>query len=186
MKALTARRAGLLLALLQAGLLISLGGVYLLERARLPRGWARVAPVDPDLPIRGRYVSLQLLIPAPELEPGDPAHSPWANRQQVRLIARNGRLEARASQPGSGWPSPERVHPAAIERIDGIVMAQLSEPLAFFIPSDGPDPSQRPANEQLWVEVTVPAEGPPRPIRLGVRIPSGPGDTTAAIRPLQR
>ncbi|MDM7951858.1 MAG: hypothetical protein QUV07_01365 [Cyanobium sp. CZS 25K] len=28
--------------------------------------------------------------------------------------------------------------------------------------------------EQLWVEVTLPAQGPPRPIRLGVRRGEGP------------
>ena len=41
-----------------------------------------------------------------------------------------------------------------------------SEPVAFFIPEHIPDPSRRPAGEELWVEVTVPRSGPPRPIRL--------------------
>ena len=43
-----------------------------------------------------------------------------------------------------------------------------SEPVAFFIPEHIPDPSRRPAGEELWVEVTVPRSGPPRPIRLAV------------------
>jgi hypothetical protein len=41
--------------------------------------------------------------------------------------------------------------------------------VAFFIPEGVPDPSLRPAGEELWVEVTVPKKGPPRPIRLGVK-----------------
>lgn len=44
---------GLLVALLQGGLLLSLGGQLLLDRATLPRGWMLSEPVDPHLPIRG-------------------------------------------------------------------------------------------------------------------------------------
>jgi hypothetical protein len=32
-----------------------------------------------------------------------------------------------------------------------------------------PDPSVLEAGEELWVEVTLPRSGAPRPIRLGVR-----------------
>ena len=42
-------------------------------------------------------------------------------------------------------------------------------PLAYFIPEHVDDPSRRPAGEELWVEVTIPKKGPPRPIRLGVK-----------------
>jgi len=45
----------------------------------------------------------------------------------------------------------------------------LSEPVAFFIPAHVVDPSRRPPGEELWVEVSVPKEGPPRPVRLGVK-----------------
>jgi hypothetical protein len=44
----------------------------------------------------------------------------------------------------------------------------LSEPLAYFIPERIEDPSRRPVGEELWVEVTVPPKGAPRPIQLGV------------------
>jgi hypothetical protein len=49
--------------------------------------------------------------------------------------------------------------------------------LAFFIPENVPDPSQRAADEELWAEVTIPKKGPPRPIRLGVK----KGDTLAVL-----
>jgi hypothetical protein len=39
----------------------------------------------------------------------------------------------------------------------------------YFIPKHADDPSQRPQGEELWVEVTVPPKGPPRPIRLGIK-----------------
>ncbi len=44
----------------------------------------------------------------------------------------------------------------------------VDEPVAFFIPEHVPDPSQRSEGEQLWMEVTLPKAGPPRPIRLAV------------------
>ena len=50
----------------------------------------------------------------------------------------------------------------------GVRSSRLAEPVAFFIPEHVPDPSRRPREEQLWVEVTLPRSGPPRPIRLGV------------------
>jgi hypothetical protein len=52
-------------------------------------------------------------------------------------------------------------------RLAGPISA--NEPVAFFIPEHVPDPSRRPPGEELWVEVSVPAQGPPRPIRLGVK-----------------
>jgi hypothetical protein len=42
-------------------------------------------------------------------------------------------------------------------------------PIAYFIPEHVPDPSIRQPGEELWVEVTVPRAGAPRPIRLGVK-----------------
>ncbi|MDO8502713.1 MAG: hypothetical protein Q7S20_12800 [Gemmatimonadaceae bacterium] len=48
-------------------------------------------------------------------------------------------------------------------------MAVLEQPLAYFIPEHVTDPSRRAAREELWVEVTIPRRGAPRPIRLGVK-----------------
>ena len=45
----------------------------------------------------------------------------------------------------------------------------LQEPVAYFIPENIPDPSRRPPGEELWVEVSVPKKGPPRPVSLGVK-----------------
>jgi hypothetical protein len=55
----------------------------------------------------------------------------------------------------------------------------LADPLAFFIPERVADPSLQKPGEELWVEVTVPPNGRPRPIRLGVR------RGTDAITPLE-
>jgi hypothetical protein len=167
-------RNGLLLVVIQVALVGSLGGKLLLDRATLPRLWVRTTPVDPDLPIRGRYVQLRieaavgpgLQWPAPAEAPGDSGSrrpgletlDPW---QPVRLQVEDGTLVA--------YPAPEgRLFARARERNEQTV-AELVRPLAYFIPEDVPDPSRRPPGEELWVEVTVPRRGMPRPIQLGIR-----------------
>jgi hypothetical protein len=50
----------------------------------------------------------------------------------------------------------------------------LRPPLVYFVPEHVEDPSRRPQGEELWVEVTLPKKGPPRPIRLGVKKGDGP------------
>jgi len=42
-------------------------------------------------------------------------------------------------------------------------------PVEYFIPEHAIDPSLRNRGEELWIEVTIPRKGAPRPIRLGVK-----------------
>ena len=105
---------GLLLAGLHMAMVAALGGKLLLDRATRPRLWLKAGPVDPDLPIRGRYLRLGVQLPGASGDAG-------------------------------------------------------RENLAYFIPEHVPDPSVRPPGEELWVEVTLPRSGPPRPIRLAVK-----------------
>jgi hypothetical protein len=51
---------GLVLAGIQCLTVMSLVGKLYYDRATCPRVWVRTAPYDPNLPIRGRYLSLQL------------------------------------------------------------------------------------------------------------------------------
>ena len=74
---------------------------------------------------------------------------------------------------------PAARHLRFIQR-QGEMLAVLDKPVPFFIPEHIPDPSRRAPDEKLWVEVTIPKKGPPRPIRLGVSKGDGP------IVPLQR
>ena len=53
-------RRSLIVAILHLAIVASLGGKLLFDRATRPRVWARAAPFDPALPIRGRYVRLLL------------------------------------------------------------------------------------------------------------------------------
>jgi hypothetical protein len=141
---------GLIVAAVQSLMVLSLAGKFVMDRASLPRVWVKATPVDPNLPIRGRYVSLQLEVARLDK---DSANSP-----AVRLAVENGRLVARETTLESHvhvWPRNGR--------------ATISEPVAFFIPEHVADPSRRAPGEELWVEASIPRLGPPRPIRLAVK-----------------
>ncbi len=154
---MSARRAGLALALIQVLLVGTLGAKLLADRARLPRGWARTVPFDPDLPIRGRYVRLRLEVPLAR-RPGDVQAGEY---RRVRLRAAGDTIE--------GVLDDEAELQVRLDSSGQGLVAGLAEPVAYFIPEHIPDPSIRPAGEELWAEVTIPKSGPPRPIRLGVR-----------------
>ena len=177
---------GCLLAVAQLALLLSLGGKLLVDRATRPRAWVRALPVDPNLPVRGRYVSLRVEVPAPgvALPPVPPrpsylrATDAWPNAWEthsvwVELVPTAAGLEACSLSPkGKGDPAQGT---AAFIRESSCSLppdqrtVTLRDPLAFFIPERVADPSRRLAGEDLWVEVTLPKKGLLRPIRLGVK-----------------
>lgn len=150
------RTRGLLLAALHAALVLSLGAKLLCDRATRPRVWVRTAPVDPETPFRGRYVSLRLEIPAGGFALDD------AKRADVTLAVENDHLVATPAERETGIV-------ASLERTPEGRLLRLDPPVAFFIPEKSEDPSRRKRAEALWAEVTVPKRGPPRPIRLGVK-----------------
>ncbi len=159
---------GLMLAAAHVALVASLGGKLLFDRATRPRVWVETAPFDPNLPIRGRYVRLQLFV-----EPrGFPEIERDASQQPVTLQVDGDRLIAHADTLVEGY-DPSLLYARVIER-EGREVGVLDDPVAFFITEHIPDPSLRAADEELWVEVTVPKKGPPRPIQLGVKTGDGP------------
>jgi hypothetical protein len=164
---MTPLRKGIVLAVLQLAIVASLGAELLIDRGRYPRVWAQLAVYDPDLPIRGRYLQMRLEVNADRIY-GQPATARpqlgnWYNEiHDVWLSVENNQLVANQNDRFSGmqvtrwWVGNRQV-------------AVLTEPVAFFIPEDALDPSRVKPGEELWVEVTVPKRGPPRPIRLGIK-----------------
>src|SRR5215813_10573121 len=172
----------LLIAALHLLLVSSLAAKYQYDRTTRPRVWARTTNYDPDLPIRGRYMSLQLHIeapglfedkplieekslvtPAPKSSPCDTQNDKsavpkkryrWERQEkQVRLDVENGQLVARADPKGNITATWNRDW-------EGRVTIAVSEPVLFFIPEHTLIP--RPEHgDELWAEVTVPKQGPP-------------------------
>ena len=167
---------GLLLAALQVVLVASLGAKLLYDRSTRPRAWAQAQAFDPNLPIRGRYLSEVLVVPAV----GFPTPSQRAAAKpdlrsylydDADLEVRNGQLIAVPATDNRGEWITLGANP------DGTVTAQLREPVLFFISDTAKLPAILPG--QLWVEVTVPAYGPPRPLRLAIK-----DKATGALTPL--
>lgn len=149
---------GALVALLHVTIILSLGGKLLYDRARCPRVWVATGWVDPDLPIRGRYINLQLRVQAPWFKSqGAYVH------QDVRLSVENNQLIASKSD------SPTGISIGSWPRIIATDSWLLDEPVAFFIPEHATIPFPSKAGEELWVEVTVPKNGRPRPIQAAIK-----------------
>lgn len=162
---------GLVVAVLHLSLVALLGVKLIHDRATLPRVWVLSVPYDPNLPIRGRYVSLQIAVEPRGLQETEPGQA-WQPPQSVVLHVEGDRLVAEA-KPQERGHLPSDLHVRSIQRGDG-TLTVLDKPIAFFIPEHVPDPSRRPQGEELWVQVTIPKKGAPRPIRLGVKQAEGP------------
>jgi hypothetical protein len=165
-----ATRNGLIIAALHVAIVGSLGVKLLADRATRPRVWVRTAPVDPNLPIRGRYVRLQLDVEnfsgmersEVRVPDGAPPRGTWFGQPiPVRLTPRAGRLFVEGSDVRTGTMGSLQVR--------GDRKTVRLDPVAFFIPESVADPSWRKPGEELWVEVTIPKRGGPRPIRLAVK-----------------
>ncbi len=135
-------RNGLILAALHLALVGSLGVKLLADRATCPRVWVRTAPVDPNLPIRGRYVRLGLeverfasmdAVSADRAGPGGgPAGRSWNVPIPVRLSVRDGQLFAEGAKTRPApWASSRR---AAVAASSGSTRSRSSSPSPSSIP----------------------------------------------------
>jgi hypothetical protein len=161
-----AANKGILLGAIQIVIVLSLGAKLLYDRATRPRVWVLGEVYDPDLPIRGRYLSERLRMPAEGFAYNESSRlnlSDWLlNSKWAYLEVRDGQLIAQPQGTGSAqWVYLHKEH-------DGTVVAIGQEPVAVFIPESADVPRLGPG-QQMWVEVTVPVKGPPRPIRVGIK-----------------
>lgn len=166
---MTNLQKGLILAGAQLVLVASLAGKYAIDRARLPRVWVQTVAYDPSLPIRGRYMRARLRVVAEGVY-GSSANF-RGEMHDVTLNVREGHLVANPADHPTGL----HVSEWTIHRGEKVTV--LMEPVAFFLPEHALDPSLHAAGEELWVEVTVPPTGPPRPMQLATKR----GDTFAPL-----
>lgn len=153
-----------LVVLLHMGIVLSLGGKLLYDRAYCPRVWVRTGSVDPDLPIRGRYLTLSLQVHAPDLSAGQPQKDSYAV-VPVYLAVENSQLVAHRAANNTNLSIT--TWRRAIAQRNSDVYA-LSPPITFFLPEHAAGPLVR-RGDELWAEVTIPKKGPPRPIQLAVK-----------------
>ena len=177
-------KRGIAVAVLQLLLVSSLAAKLLYDRATRPRVWVKTLSYDPDLPVRGRYASLGLVVYAPWLPLNSQGGNGYTSNQSARLQSCEQGLCAIADPDGtvnvSLWPwiwdgmSQEAKQRALANR-----NTIISEPVPFFIGEHVQDPTWRRDGSELWAEVTIPKSGPPRPLRLGTKKGGG------AISPIE-
>ena len=176
-------KASIALLVVQLAIVSSVAAKYLYQRWTCPRVWTHTVAIDPELLMRGRYLSLQLMVDGcqstlpsakaaafPRDINGSAIQGPYQLRalatfhadlkvQNNRLLAirilddKNGRL----GQAVSVWPG------AACDAM------RLDTPVDFYIGEHARSPLPLKAGQELWIEVTVPGNGPPRPIQLAMK-----------------
>jgi hypothetical protein len=166
-------QAGLILLFVQLLLVLSVAGKYLYERHTRPRVWTRATQYDPNLPLRGRYLAMQLVLDACDL-PRDVEHTiphPYNKRQtfwqwNVSLTTVNGKLMPTVTTSHSD---------ATLTLLPGrpCDRATLSSEEMLFIPDRADLPLPLKPGQDLWVEVTLPPSGPPRPIQIALSSADG-------------
>jgi hypothetical protein len=170
---MTQRSRGVVLLVVQSVLVLSIAGKYVYERRVCPRVWVRTAQFDPDLVFRGRYLGLRLTVNACELPhneaaslggPGVSLTHTTGWRWRVKPEARAGKLIAVIAKD-EVMPELTQELTQLGERCDSAVLQDQAD---YFIADKAKSPFPLKPNEELWVEVTVPPSGPPRPIQLAI------------------
>jgi hypothetical protein len=172
---MTRYKTAVLVIAIQCLLVLTIAGKFLLERKVCPRVWARAANLDPNSPMRGRYLILPLEVDAcalpaegaavkvPEL--GRPPARQTVYWSNSRLVDRGGKLTAVPAPAGA--PRPDFLTITRNES-NSCAQATLISAVDYYIPDTTQWPPTLGKGDALWVEVTIPPEGPPRPIQLAV------------------
>jgi hypothetical protein len=182
-------KASITLLVLQLAIVSTVAAKYLYQRSACPRVWTRANAYDPALVMRGRYLSLQLNVDGcgstlpsakdaqfPRNMNGVPGGNTFSIRAantvwfQAKLAVKDNRLIAirvpesdssRGTQTIAGTPG------ASCSQM------RLSQPVDFYIAEHAADPTRLQPGQELWIEVTVPPKGPPRPLQLALKNNSG-------------
>lgn len=177
------KQAAWLLLAIQLVLVLSVAGKYWYERKVCPRVWVKTGQYDPNEPLRGRYLGLQLAVDACSLprdkaqfSPGYPypytsgGRMPASWTWNVVLVARDGQLMPRVVNPEAVPGRTESITLREKQPCDSVPVTQGTN---FYIPDTAKGPFPLQEGQVLWVEVTIPPSGPPRPIQLAVSSNAG-------------
>jgi hypothetical protein len=175
----------LVLLAVQLALVSSIAAKVLYQRWSCPRVWTRAVAYDPEMVMRGRYLSLQLMVDGcqstlpsaaeaemPRNKDGVPTgkfYSIRANQfvqfpAQLKVVDKK-LLAIRLAE------SDESPHGVSVGAAPGTSCEDLHvlEPVDFYIAEKATSPTPVKPGQELWIEVTVPPQGPPRPIQLALK-----------------
>ena len=180
----TLSAASLVLLVFQLAIVSTIAAKYWYQRWSCPRVWTRAAAIDPQLPMRGRYLALQLTVDGCQstlpsaknanfprdvngaVKPGPYVLRPNAVDFHANLKVVNNTLVAvRLEGTEDSSAGEEVVGPAG----SPCNQMQLASSTDFFIPDTAQSPLPLKPSQELWIEVTVPPKGPPRPMQLALK-----------------
>jgi hypothetical protein len=170
---------------IQLLLVTSIASKYLYQRWRCPRVWTRAFAYDPELPMRGRYLSLQLAVDGCESTLPNAGQASFP--RDVNGAATSGKYGIRAGEPvqfnarlkveenrllAIRLPDQENSVSGQLVTADpssNCDQMRLEQPADFFIADTAKSPLPVQNGQELWIEVTVPPKGPPRPLALALK-----------------
>jgi hypothetical protein len=165
-------KVSIALLILQVVLVSTIALKYLYQRATCPRVWTRAAMYDPELIMRGRYLSMQLEVDGCQSTmPFAGASETYVTGQRggqfsTKLAVVNNKLVAVRVPESSASSSEQLVFAPSARSCDAV---RLIDPVNFYIPEHATSPLPVKPGQELWVEVTVPPKGPPRPLQLALK-----------------
>jgi hypothetical protein len=171
---------GAVVALIQVLIVCSLGAKLLYDRRTRPQAWFLTQRYDPNLPIRGRYLSLQVEVKDPRSP--EQIQQKFASELQIYKNQRYntfygfgqecGSIGLRGGSPVAEFDDSPFCDNLSFQRwnsSNGPTVLRVMEPVLFFIPDTAKDPTPLARGDELWVLATIPRKGPPRPIALGIK-----------------
>jgi hypothetical protein len=178
--------SGVSLALLIVQLLLvcSIAAKYLYQRWTCPRVWTRAIAYDPEMPMRGRYLALQLMVDGCEstlpsakmaafprdvtgaVKPGVYLVRPQPVEFRADLKVENNKLIALRIEGAEDSSEGEEISAMPGGACDQMHLASGTD---FFVAQHAQSPLPLKPGQELWIEVTIPPKGPPRAIQLALK-----------------
>jgi hypothetical protein len=187
---MTFARTSIALLAIQLVVVSSIAAKYLYQRSTCPQVWTRAVAYDPSMVMRGRYISAQLRVDACGIN--QPVNDSRHSKQFLPTeLDEHGNLKQQSSSrylfavlgAKNGRLAVQRFSDEEYERNQQEVMikrdssdcaeAVLQQPVDFYISEKAQSPFPLLKGSELWVEVTVPPKGPPRPIAMAMKEKSG-------------
>jgi len=176
--------ASLTLLIVQLMLVSAVAAKYFYQRWTCPRVWTRAAAINPHLPMRGRYLALQLTVDGCQstlpsakdanfprdvngaVKPGPYVLRPRDVDFHADLKVVNNTLVAVRIEGTEDSTAGEEVVGTAGSACNQMQLASSTD---FFVSDTAHSPLPLKPGQELWIEVTVPPQGPPRPIQLALK-----------------
>jgi hypothetical protein len=177
-------RASIALLIIQLAIVSSIAAKYLYQRWTCPKVWTRAVAYDPELVMRGRYLSIQLHVNACGIELPHPADYVKQDSSEI-LFDRKGiatpyidahigiknNVLAVESLDESGFD--KNTMAIQLRQRESCDKAMLIPGIDFYISETAKSPFPLAKGSEVWVEVTVPPKGPPRPIAMATKDSEG-------------